>query len=316
MGIVLDDKHKLLGRVDSKKAEDISKKINLLSKQTLSQMTKEKIIPTPDNYKSYFEDQLQKKPKEDRELISGFLEKEDSSSDLYIANLEKDIQDAYLYIKRLSELTASSYSKINNIRKITKNVTQNPTPSLISDLQERLELATKAIGKDLKNIHNNFNKTASIISNFSQNRIYDKKYGIYNKNYLLKAIDKTIKNAEIFDYPNTLLAIKISDNTLNSIKNESDREILKINLSKLLYKRSRRSDILAHYEDGIIMIVLKHTNEELSNIAISRIKDAVENANFMVNGEDIDINLEFGLSPITKDKIKEQVITEAIDNLS
>ncbi len=316
MGIVLDDKHKLIDKDEQKQRDEVVKKVNLISKQAISAMNKNKIIPTPENYKSYFENQLENRSSEEKKSLSELLANDSYNTDNYIATLEKDIQDAYLHIKKMSELIASSYSRLNSMRVLTKEINKNLTPTALVDYQEKLEQSSALFEKELKAIKKNYADTALLISKFSKNTIYDKKYGIHNKKHLLKMVEITIKNSEIFDYPNTLLAIRIKPNILQKIKSKSDRELLKVTLSKLLYKRSRRSDILAHYEDGIIMILLKHTDEKLSQMAIKRIQESVENGNFMVNGEDISLELEFGLSPITKDKIKEQVISEALDNLS
>jgi diguanylate cyclase (GGDEF)-like protein len=320
MGVTLDDKHKLVGRSEKTDNQEISKKINLISKQTLGSMTKDKVIPTPENYKIYFEGQLEKRSPAERKEISQIISNEVVAEDTHIANLEKDIQDAYLHIKRMTELVANSYSRLNSIRKLTAQkrveLKENPTPTTLIAYEENLAMGMSAIESDLKAIKERYSKTASLISDFNKNSIYDKKYGIYNKKYLLKAIDTIIKNSEDFNQANTLLAIKIDPQILTNMKSNSDRELLKLTLSKLIHKRSRRSDIVAHYEDGIFMIILKHTDIKQAQIAISRIADMVESSSFIVNGEDINVSLCFGLSPISKDDIKEQVIVEAIDNIS
>jgi diguanylate cyclase (GGDEF)-like protein len=320
MGIVLDDKHKLVGRSEKKDAGEITKKINLMSKQTLGSMTKDKVIPTPENYKIYFEGQLEKRTVSEKKEINQVISNELVTEDSHTANLEKDIQDAYLHIKRMTELVASSYSRLNSIRKLTAQkrveLKNNPTPTTLISYEENLSIGMSAIESDLKTIKEKYSKTASLIRDFNKNSIYDKKYAIYNKKYLLKVIDTIIKNSENFDQANTLLAIKINPQILESIKSNSDKEILKLTLSKLIHKRSRRSDIVAHYEDGIFMIILKHTDVDQAQIAISRIADMVESASFMVNGDDISVTLGFGISPISKDDIKEQVVVEAIDSIS
>jgi len=320
MGVTLDDKHKLVGRSEKVDNQEISKKVNLISKQTLGSMTKDKVIPTPENYKIYFEGQLEKRSAAERKEINQVISNEVVAEDSHTANLEKDIQDAYLHIKRMTELIASSYSRLNSIRKLTAQkrveLKDNPTPTTLISYEENLAIGISAIESDLKSIKDKYSKTASLISDFNKNSIYDKKYGIYNKKYLLKVIDTIIKNSEDFDQANTLLAIKINPQILANIKSSSDKELLKLTLSKLIHKRSRRSDIVAHYEDGIFMIILKHTDTKQAQIALSRIADMVESSSFMVNGDDVSVTLGFGISSISKDDIKEQVVIEAIDSIS
>ncbi len=317
MSITLDEKHKLIDRsVDQNKNKaDILKKVNLTSKQALAAMAKEKVIATPANYKSYFENQLEKcEPKEQKEL-QALIASEEEDESAYIATLEKEIHSAYLHIKKMAEIIAASYVKINETKKLTADVIKNPSPAQLNAYQEKLTKTVALLNKELKQTKENYRKTAEIISTFSKNTMFDKKYDVYNKQYLLKTLESIIKNAELFDYANTLLAVRIKPDIFSHIKLNRDKEMLNRTLAKLLYKRSRRSDIIAHYEDGIFMIVLKHTDVKLANITIERIKDMLESANFMIDGNEIEIALDFALRPIDKEDIKELIITETIDSL-
>jgi len=317
VGVVLDDKHKLLGRSEQEtKKLEITKKVNLLSKQALSSMTKDKVIPTPENYKSYFEKQLEKRTSQEKKAISELLLDKEDFGDQYIATLEKDIQDAYLNVKKMTESIAHSFSKLLAVRKKAKVIHANHTAANLVSFQEELAVSLKHLDSDLKSIKESYTQTAELINNFNKNSIYDKKYGIYNKKYLLMAIDETIKKSAMFDYPNTLVAIRIKPQILQKVSSKRDKELLSLNLAKLLYKRSRRSDIIAHYEDGIFMMLLKHTNLEFAKTATERIEDSVEEANFMVDENVIEVELDFGIAAIEADAIKESVIVEAIDNLS
>ncbi len=316
MGIVLDDKHKLIDRSDSKEQAELTKKVNLISKQAMMLMTKERVIPTPENYKTFFENQLEKRSPQEQKMIAELTKGEEIEESEYVATLEKDVQSSYLAIKRMTEQIASSYANLVKVRKWTKEVSLNTTSASITAYKERLDAIIIQLDKELRSIKEHYTNTALLISNFSKNTIYDRKYGIFNKKYLLKVIDATIKNAQTFDYANSLLALRIKPEVLDTIKTKNDKEMLKLTLSKILYKRSRRSDIIAHYEDGIFMILLKHTDENQAKVAADRIASAVNDASFIVNAKSVDMSLEFGLSSICKDDIKEEVITKAIDNLS
>ncbi len=327
MSAVLDDNHKLIGRKDIKeeltedeiRKEKISKTLTQISKQILNKLSKDKVPATPENFKVYFETQLEGKPVKEKKEIEGIIDLDISSTSAHTAALERDVQDAFVHIKSMTESVANAYKVLSNIKKVTaqksKEFAKNPSTVAFISYEESLEESIKKLEQEIKSIKTRYNSTASLIKDFSQNTIFDKKYGVYNKKYLLRSIESLQESIKAFEYDNTLLAIRIKPALLKSVHSQNEKNMLTITLAKLLFKRSRRSDIVAHYGDGIFMIVLKHATKEQAQKAVDRITEMVESSNFIVGGDAIDMEITVGIVSIDKDKSKEEIIIEAIDNL-
>ncbi len=301
------------------KKESTLKTLNLLSKQVIGKLNSDSVPPTPENYKIYFDAQLETKSDVQRKEIGEILKLEEEIESDHTVTLEKDIQNAFIYIKSMTESIAKAYTKISQMKKITiekeQEMLTNPSRLTLVSYEEDLEAIEAILDKELRLIKSRYNSTAELIRSFNQNSIYDKKYGIYNKKYLLKSLDGVLKNVENFEYQNTLLSIKIQSESLQNVKHQRDKSLINITLAKLLLKRSRRSDIVGHYEDNIFMIILKHTDMKQAQIAIDRITDMIDTANFIVDSQNVDIKLHFGIAAIDKSKTKEEIIVESIDNL-
>ena len=301
------------------KKESTLKTLNMLSKQIVGKLNKDDVPPTPENYKIYFDAQLEKKTDLQRKEIEEILELEKEVEADHTITLEKDIQNAFIYIKSMTESIAAAYTKINQLKKITqlkrKEIEAKPSAIALVSYEEDLEAMEAILEKEVKQIKSRYNSTAELIRNFNQSSIYDKKYAVYNKKYLMKTLDSVLKSVENFSHENTLLSIKISDSSLEKIRHQKDKTMINVTLAKLLLKRSRRSDIVGHYEDGIFMILLKHTSTEQAQSAIDRITDMIESANFIVDSDSVDIKLNFGVSAIHESKSKEEILIQSIDDL-
>ncbi len=302
-----------------RKKETVLRNLTQLSKQVMGKLNKDDVPPTPENYKIYFDAQLETKPQDQQRDIAQILELEEEIEADHTVLLEKDIQNAFIYVKSMTESIAKAYTKISHMKKLTKEkereIEVNPSKLALVSYEEDLEALEAILEKELHAIKSRYNATAELIRHFNQNSIFDKKYGIYNKKYMLKTLDAVLKSVNNFQHHNTLLAIKIKPESLNSIHHQKDKALINITLAKLLLKRSRRSDIVAHYEEGIFMILLKHTDLEQAQIAIDRITDMIETSNFIVDSTSVDIKLNFGLASVVSTKTKEEILIEAIDNL-
>ncbi len=301
------------------KQEKTLKDLNMLSKQVVGKLNKDDVPPTPENYKIYFDAQLETKSDSQRKEIGEILELEEEIEADHTVLLERDIQNAFVYIKSMTESIAKSYTKISHMKKITiekeREIEVNPSRLALVAYEEDLETLEAILEKELQFLKTRYNSTAELIRNFNQNSIFDKKYGIYNKKYMIKTLDAVLKSIESFDHENTLLSVKIKPESLHNVQHQKDKALINVTLAKLLLKRSRRSDVVGHYEDGIFMILLKHTNLEHAQIAIDRIKDMIDSSNFIVDSNSVDVKLSFGVSSIKKSKTKEVILIEAIDSL-
>lgn len=301
------------------KQENILKDLNLLSKQVVGKLNKDDVPPTPENYKIYFDAQLETKTEAQRKDIGEILELEAEIEADHTVLLERDIQNAFIYIKSMTESIAKAYTKISHMKKITiekeREIEVNPSRLALVSYEEDLEMLEAILEKELHQIKSRYNSTAEIIRHFNQNSIFDKKYGIYNKKYMIKTLEAVLKSIENFNHDNTLLSIKIKPESLYNVQHQKDKTLINITLAKLLLKRSRRSDVVGHYEDGVFMILLKHTSLEHAQIAIDRITDMIASSNFIVDSNNVDVKLSFGVSAITKSKTKEVILIEAVDSL-
>jgi len=295
------------------------KSLTMLSKQVVGRLNRDQVPPTPENYKIYFDAQLEAKPDAQKKDIGDILALEAEVDADHTATLEKDIQNAFIYIKSMTESIANAYTKINQLKKITadkaQEIQKNPSRLALVAYEEDLDAMGAILEKELQQIKSRYNATAGFIKNFNKNSIYDKKYGVYNKKYLMRTLDSILKSVENFDYKNTLLSIKITEDTFRNVMHQKDKTLINITLAKLLLKRSRRSDVVGHYEGGIFMIILKHTDKKQAKIAIDRINDMIESANFIMDAQDVDVKLSFGVASIDTAKSKEEILIEAIDSL-
>ncbi len=302
-----------------RKNETVLRDLTLLSKQVVGKLNKDDVPPTPENYKIYFDAQLETKTEALQKDIGEILELEAEIEADHTVLLERDIQNAFIYVKSMTESIAKAYTKISHMKKITiekeREIEVNPSRLALVAYEEDLETLEAILDKELHFIKSRYNSTAELIRHFNQNSIFDKKYGIYNKKYMLKTLEAVLKSINNFEYDNTLLAIKIKPESLHNVQHQKDKTLINITLAKLLLKRSRRSDVVAHYEEGIFMILLKHTDLSQAQIAIDRITDMINASNFIVDSTNVDVKLSFGISAINSAKTKEEILVEAIDSL-
>jgi len=174
----------------------------------------------------------------------------------------------------------------------------------------------KTLENEQENIKESYIEFADVIKKFNKESIFDKKYGVYNKKYLFESIKNELDNLKNFEYKNCVISFCISGDVLKSIKLKSDKDIVIKTVSKIILDRSRRSDILAHYEDGIFLLVLKHTDFESAKRAVSSIKNFVSFSNFIIDATSIQAKINTSIVEMKADMSVDEVIGDCIKGLA
>lgn len=298
----------------------ILKQVNLYGKQVVDKMIKENIPPTPANFAIYFEKLLEDKPLNQRQNINNVLELEEVEDFEHVLKIENNVNEGFTQIKSMLDVISNVYTKINKLRAITKTRKDelakggNNKISLVS-YEEDLEAITEVLTKQQNSLKEQYNSMANIIKDFTNESIFDKKYDVYNKKYLFKTIESEKSNVKNFGYESTILALRVQHGALKNVRLTRDKELIIKTVGKMILKRSRRSDIIAHLQDGIFILVLKHTDIGQVQKTISSIEHMISFSNYIVNSETIDIGLDFAVSQILPNKTKEQIVANALEGL-
>jgi len=111
------------------------------------------------------------------------------------------------------------------------------------------------------------------------------------------------------------MLLKVKDMVLSRIPNSKDRAILLRNIAKLLLKTSRRSDVVAHYGEGVFAMVMKHTNLESAQKACERIAELIYATSFFIGEMELDIDIELSVIELKSDHSIEETLGGALDAL-
>jgi GGDEF domain-containing protein len=314
-----DDIIKDMSLEDSKQNTIVIKQLNLHGKQVVDRMIKDNIPPTPANYAIYFEKMMEDKPLAQKQNISTVLELEEVEDFDYLLKIENNINEGFANIKSMMDIISSVYTKINKLRAITKTrkeeIAKGSSKVSLVSYDEDLTVISEVLAKQQNSLKNQYNNMTAIIKNFNNESIFDKKYDVYNKKYLFKIIESEKANIKNFGYESTLLALKVKKKALENVRLTRDKELIIKTVGKMILKRSRRSDTIAHLQDGVFIIILKHTDVEQAQKTISSIEHMISFSNYIVDSQTIDIELDFALSSINPNKTKEQIIAAALEKL-
>jgi diguanylate cyclase (GGDEF)-like protein len=295
--------------------------LEMYSKEVLSQLIHDNLPPTPNNFTLYFDRLLEDKSEAMRKQINAVLEFEDSSDDEKTIELEKSLKSGFSSIKSILQVTSNVYKNMALMEKILvkrrQELGQTPDAqnilSTLTSLDQDVGKLNNILKKQVDHMKTLYQDTAGIVKNVENETIYDNKFGIYNKRYLLNKLEQEKNLIYEFKHTSSLLTIELSKVIEESITNEKALSLMTRTIARLLMKTSRRSDVVAHYGDGVFAMVLKHTDIMNAKRASERLCELVSSSNFFLAEKEIQLKISIGIANISSERSVEESLVCALN---
>ena len=296
-----------------------SNDVELYAKEVLNALLKDNLPPTPNNFSLYFDRILEDKNITLKKHIKSILELEENGNDETTLELESTLKQGFVSVKNILTVSAGLYKNMSLMSKILvkkKDELNNQDTfgvlNVINSLETDLTKLDDIFSKQLENLKTLYEQTATIVKNVENETIFDNKYGVYNRRYLLGKITQEIHLIKEFKHSSSLIMIELSKELLHDKKNENALSLMTRTIARLLLKTSRRSDTIAHYGNGIFCMLLKHTDINSSIKAAERLDELVHNSNFFMADREIELSVSIGITPITTTLTTEEIIVNAL----
>jgi diguanylate cyclase (GGDEF)-like protein len=309
--------------MDTSKSTNSNSELEKFSLYVLKVLMDENIPPTPNNFQIYFEKLLDNKPLSFKKRINDLLEAETLNDDEHRAKMEMEVKEGFGQIKSIMKVVSTVYKNTNVMKEIVKKRAaelevssgQLSVTNITSALNEDLKKLSTLMTKQMEVLKIHYEKTGSILKEIESKAVFDSRFGVYNRRYLLRAIENECNSIEQFNHRSTLVLAKIKESVLSKVVNSKDRMVLTRNIAKLLLKTSRRSDVVAHYGDGVFGMLMKHTDVNNAKRACERISDLIYATSFFIGDSEIDIDIELAIVPIAPGYTTELLVSTALDFL-
>lgn len=303
--------------------EEPESELDAYSKEVLSALMKDGLPPTPNNFSLYFDRLLEDKSQNTRNHIVSILELEENNEDENSIMLEQSLKQGFLSIKNILGVTANLYKNMSLMTKILDKRKQeleassdnHETRGVAASLESDILKLNAILKKQSSSMKSMYDDTAKIIKNVENETIFDNQYGVYNKRYLMTKIEQEIELISKFKHKSSLIMIELSRELRKNVNNEKAVMLMTRTIARLLLKTSRRSDIVAHYGNGVFAMLLKHTDIENAKRASERLCDLVSNSNFFLADREIQLKISIGITDITENHCVEEIIVSSMDGI-
>jgi diguanylate cyclase (GGDEF)-like protein len=266
---------------------------------------------------------LEEKSQSTRKQIVSVLELEEDGDAENSIILEQTLKKGFVSIKNILNVAANLYKNMALMAKIlekrkqeleadfTSQETKNIAASLGSDISKLNEI----LQKQSSNMRTMYDDTAKIIRDVENETVFDNQYGVYNKRYMMLKIAQEIELIRKFGHKSSLIMIELARDLKASVTNEKAVMLMTKTVARLLLKTSRRSDIVAHYGNGVFLMLLKHTDIESAKQASERLCDLVSNSNFFLADREIQLKISIGITDIVQNNSVEEIIVSTMDGV-
>jgi diguanylate cyclase len=302
---------------------ETSSDIEIYAKEVLSSLVSDNLQPTPNNFSLYFDRLLEDKSQNMRQQILSMLEIEENNEDENTIVLEQSLKQGFSSVKNILGITANLYKNmalmIKILEKRKKELSENPKLSegveILLSLEKDVSKLNGIIKKQSSQMKSIYEETANIVKGIENETIFDNKFGVYNKRYLITKIEKEITLINQFDHKSSLIFIELSRELQEDVINEKAIFLMTRTIARLLLKTSRRSDIVSHYGNGRFAMLLKHTSVDDAKRTAMRLTELVASSNFFLADREIQLKIAIGITNVNALYSAEEIIVSAMDGL-
>ncbi|MCX6052735.1 MAG: GGDEF domain-containing protein [Campylobacterales bacterium] len=307
---------------DSVLKDEPTSDIEVYAKEVLRALINDNLPPTPNNFSLYFDRLLEEKSEHMRKQVVSMLELDDGNDDKTIV-LEQSLKQGFSSVKNILGITASLYKNMALMTKILdkkkeelKESSDNQSVvNIVSVLEGDISKLNEILKKQSSQMKELYDETAAVVKNVENETIFDNQYGVYNKRYLLSKIAQEVSLIQKFKHKSSLIMIELDRELKASVKNEKAVILMTRTIARLLLKTSRRSDIVAHYGNGVFSMLLKHTDIDSAKRASERLCELVSNSNFFLGDREIQLKISIGITDIDAELSVEEIVVYAMSGV-
>ena len=300
-----------------------SSDVEIYAKEVLNALINDNLPPTPNNFSLYFDRLLEDKSEVLRKQIHSMLELEESNDAESTIQLEQNLKHGFTSIKNVLGTTATIYknmslmTKILEKRKLELSEHQDSQAALgiTAALEQDVAKLNAIVKKQSTQMRSQYDETAKIVKTVENETIFDNKFGVYNKRYLLTKIEQEISLIKEFKHKSSLIIIELCRDLKASVGNEKAVVLMTRTIARLLLKTSRRSDTVAHYGNGVFSMLLKHTDIESAKKASDRLSYLVSNSNFFLADREVQLKIAIGITDIDSNYTVDEIIVSAMNGM-
>jgi diguanylate cyclase (GGDEF)-like protein len=298
-----------------------SSDVEIYAKEVLAALMADNLPPTPNNFSLYFDRLLEDKSENLRKQIVSMLELEENNDAERTIQLEQSLKQGFSSIKNVLGTTANLYKNMSLMTKILdkrkKELGEHEdiqsTLGITAALENDVAKLNAILKKQSTQMKSLYDETAKIVKNVENETIFDNKFGVYNKRYLMTKIEQELGLVNEFKHHSSLIIIELSRELKATVGNEKAIVLMTRTIARLLLKTSRRSDTVAHYGNGVFAMLLKHTDIESAKKASERLCYLVSNSNFFLADREIQLKISIGITDIDSNYSVEEIVVSAMN---
>jgi len=304
--------------------EEPTSELELYAQEVMNEMVRQNVPPTPSNFDAYFDKMLESKSREFRKRILKILELEDIGEHEQQTMMEQHLKDAFINIKKFMQLINLIYKNLRHLvaliekRRYELNAVADKTGilALLDTLEKDMQSMNEIIKKESKTIKETYEATSELVYEVQELAIYDSRFGVYKKKYFMRKVEQEAKLIKEFHHESSIMMVRVSEKLLKKIESQKVRQMILRTVARLLLKTSRRSDLVAVYDNEVFTILMRHTSVQNAERAAERLKDLVNNTNFFVGDSEINLDVNIGIARIDLERSLEVTLVCALDAIA
>lgn len=313
-----DDK---FSSIEAKDITEASTPIEKFAKKVFDKLIEDGVPPIPYYYKIYFYNMLDEEDSDFRKHVYEMITVEESNEGEKDFELERKLKQSFKYSKELLQRTALIYKSANNLKELMSKhleeiqfiASPKALEKTVKNFENKLDVIYKKLELELDEVKKLYSKNIEVLKEIESNSMFDQRYGVYNKNYFLKIVDKEIKLIGKFSHVSSIVVIKVRDEVLKQLKKEKNIILANRSVAKIILKTSRRTDSVAYLGENMFAMLLKNTDRVGASKTIERLSDMISNAAVFFEGEEVEINIAGGLVELKTQKDANEYLQNAIE---
>jgi diguanylate cyclase (GGDEF)-like protein len=277
--------------------------IEEFARLVLTEIESRNLPATPENYKFYFLEMLEREPEPFRHRVKNMLKIESPKDELIRS---REIENSLQYSLKVSEqillITAKLYNNVSIMKNIAIQRSDEATTKNVKDLVQLLkfdlEKLNNVLGRQNDSLKGLYTRAVESVNTVYKQTIFDREFGIYNKKYFIDSANAELEKLNYFQHASTI-ALIIPHRKLTS-PNLTPKLALIIAkaIAKVMGDSFNSSDVVSYYGNNIFAILMPHSNLQAG---VKKIEKFIENLtlrSMIIAGKEVELMVKIGITEI------------------